>query len=257
MFRTNRAKFVPTALWCDLSAVEFLLHKMERNLYLQTSVWLVSRELSEAAGPWNKELLVDDDGEYFCRVILACDNIRFVQGAKTYWRRSGPTQLSYICNSDKKKDSQLLSLKMHIQYLRSLEESQRVRKACLAFLQHWYPVFYPERPDLVAGLSSLAAQLQGALVEPRLHWGYAWMEPLLGRNLAKRAQNELREFKNSWIRKCDKAMFKLDTIGGAQDALPNGAANEVRAGAGGEPVANDSSSNSKEKALDAWSPGRR
>jgi glycosyltransferase involved in cell wall biosynthesis len=256
MFRTNRAKFVPTALWCDLSPVEFLLHKMEQNLYLQTSVWLVSRELSEAAGPWNTKLLVDDDGEYFCRVMLACDNIRFVQGAKTYWRRSGPTQLSYLRNSDKKKDSQLLSLKLHIQYLSSLEESQRVRKACLAFLQRWYPVFYPERPDLVAGLNSLAAQLQGKLVEPRLQLRYAWMVPLFGRNLAKRAQNEIRELRDSWIRNCDRAMLKLETIGGARDALRDGAAKEVRVGTSGESVANDSGSSGEEEALHARLPGK-
>ncbi|MFY9854465.1 MAG: hypothetical protein WAK26_11380, partial [Terracidiphilus sp.] len=189
-------------------------------------------------------------------VMLACDNIRFVQGAKTYWRRSGPTQLSYLRNSDKKKDSQLLSLKLHIQYLSSLEESQRVRKACLAFLQRWYPVFYPERPDLVAGLNSLAAQLQGKLVEPRLQLRYAWMVPLFGRNLAKRAQNEIRELRDSWIRNCDRAMLKLETIGGARDALRDGAAKEVRVGTSGESVANDSGSSGEEEALHARLPGK-
>ena len=53
MYRHYRAKFVPSALWCDLSPVEWLMRKMGQNLYMQTASWLVSRELTEAAGPWD------------------------------------------------------------------------------------------------------------------------------------------------------------------------------------------------------------
>ena len=71
MYRYDRAKFVPTALWGDLSPVEWLVRKMGQNVYMQTASWLVSRELTEAAGPWDTRLLGDDDGEYFCRVLLS------------------------------------------------------------------------------------------------------------------------------------------------------------------------------------------
>ena len=50
MYRYYRAEFTPTALWCDLSPREWLLHKMGQNLYMQTATWLVSRELTEAVG---------------------------------------------------------------------------------------------------------------------------------------------------------------------------------------------------------------
>ena len=93
---------------------------------------------------------------------------------------SGPNNISTIGNSNKKKDSLLLSMKLHIQYLRSVEESERVRKACLNYLQTWYGVFYPERSDLVAEIQLLAADLKGSLQEPRLRWKYAWMKPLFG-----------------------------------------------------------------------------
>src|SRR6266480_1579596 len=65
MYRVHRADFVPTPLWCDLSPVEWLLRKLGQNLHMQTATWLVSRELTEAAGPWNTQLLGDDDGDYF------------------------------------------------------------------------------------------------------------------------------------------------------------------------------------------------
>ena len=47
----DRARFIPTSLWRDLSPVEWLVRKMGENLHMQTATWLTSRELSEAAGP--------------------------------------------------------------------------------------------------------------------------------------------------------------------------------------------------------------
>ena len=114
---------------------------MQFNLYMQTATWLVSRELAEAAGPWDTRLLGDDDGEYFCRVLLASDGIRFVPEAKVCYRAAGPGSLSYIGQSDKKMVAQWLSMVLHIHYIRSLEDSRRVREACIQYLQYWVPSF--------------------------------------------------------------------------------------------------------------------
>jgi len=54
-------------------------------------------------------------------------------------------------------------MRLHVQYIRSLEDSERVRKACLNYLHTWYENFYPDRPDIIAELQSLAAELQGRL----------------------------------------------------------------------------------------------
>src|SRR2546425_6121518 len=148
MYRSDRADFAPNGLWCDLSPVEWLLRKMGQNLHMQTATWLVSRELTEAAGLWDTRLLGDDDGEYFCRVLLKSDGVRFVPGAKVYYRRSLGS-LSFIGRSDPKIQSQFLSMKIHIDHLRSLEDSPRVRSACIKYLQRYLLYFYPERSDIV------------------------------------------------------------------------------------------------------------
>ena len=101
-------------------------------------------------------------------------------------------------------------MKLHIQYLRSLENSDRVRKACLTYMQTWYENFYPERPDIVAELQGLATQLQGRLEVPHLRWKYAWMKPVFGWKAAKWAQSALPQLKASWIRHCDKAIYRLE-----------------------------------------------
>ncbi|HVB58319.1 MAG TPA: glycosyltransferase [Candidatus Acidoferrales bacterium] len=209
-FRTNGARFVRNSLCQDLSPVEWLLRKMGENLHMQNATWLVSRELAEAAGPWDEQLNYDQDGEYFVRLLLASEGTRFVPGTGIFYRATGSNRVSYIGNSDKKKDALLLSMKLHIQYLRSLEESERVRKACLTYLQNWFGSFYPERPDLVAQAQALAAELGGRLEPPRLRWKYAWMKPIVGLKAAKRAQMALPQFKASLVRRYDKAMFRLE-----------------------------------------------
>ena len=186
--RADRARFIPTALWCDLSPVEFLLRKLEQNLWMQTATWLVSRELSEAAGPWDIAMAVDDDGEYFSRLLLRSDGIRFVPDARVYYRSSGTHGLSHIGLSGSKIDAQWRSLRLHIEYLRRLEESPRSRAACVRLLQNWLGYFYALRPDIVRQAEQLSAELGGRLEEPRLSPKYAWIKALFGWGKATRAQ---------------------------------------------------------------------
>ncbi len=210
-YRTRLAKFVPNSLWNNLSPTEWLLRKMGENLHMQTATWLTSRELTEAAGPWDTRLQSDDDGEYFCRVLLASKGTLFVPEAKVFYRRTPSlNRVSYIGNSDDKKDSMIVSMKLHVQYLRSLEESDRVRKACCNYLQTWFENFYPERPDLVAELQSIAAELHGHLHAPRLRWKYAWMKSIFGWKFAKRAQRGFPQMKSVLFMYMDKLMYQYE-----------------------------------------------
>jgi len=210
-YRTSHARFVPTSLWQDLSPVEWFVKKMSEKLYMQTATWLTSRELTQAAGPWDTRLLSDDDVEYFCRVLLASDGIRFVPDARVFYRITPSSRLSYVGTSDKKKDALVLSLKLQIQHVRSVQDSDRVRKSCLICLKNRLGEFYPERPDLVAELQALAAQLGGAREMPRLRPKYAWMEPILGAKVAKSAQIVLPRMKASLVRSWDQAIHSLET----------------------------------------------
>jgi glycosyltransferase involved in cell wall biosynthesis len=209
-YRTRHARFVQTSLCQDLSPVEWLLRKMGENLHMQTATWLTSRELAEAAGPWDTRLLSDDDGEYFCRVLLASEGTRFTPGTGVFYRMTPSGRLSHIGSSNRKKDAMMVGMKLHVQYLRSLEESDRVRKSCLTYLQNWHHHFYPERPDIVAEMECLAAELHGQLHEPSLRWKFAWIKPVFGWKAAKSAQTALPQLKASLFRDCDKAMYMLE-----------------------------------------------
>jgi glycosyltransferase involved in cell wall biosynthesis len=215
IYRKQKARFSPTLLWCDLTPLEWLVRKMGNNLHMQTDNWLVSRALSEAAGPWDTRLWRDNDGEYFCRVILACDAIHFVPDAKSYYRVAGFKSVSYIGGSNKKLESLFLSLKLHIGYLRSMEDSERTRSACIKYIRTWLPEFYPYRLDIARELKEITAQLGGQLKEPRLSWKYNWIVRLFGWGVGRRTQLIMRKMKASLIIAWDKAMFQLKSRTGA------------------------------------------
>jgi len=210
IYRVSRAQFRPTSLWCDLPPFEWLLRKMGQNLHMQPATWLVSRELTQAAGPWDTRLSLDDDGEYFCRVVVASNAIRFVPDAKVFYRQAGFDRLSSIDRSDKKLESQFLSMQLHVAYLLSLEESERVRAASLTYLQTWFGCFFEGRPDLALELERLAATLGGRLEAPRLSWKYLWIQKLFGWSAAKEVCQRWNRCKSSVMRSWDKSLFYLE-----------------------------------------------
>jgi glycosyltransferase involved in cell wall biosynthesis len=209
LYRHNRTVFVRTALWDDLSPLEWLARKMEHNLHMQTATWLVSRELTEAAGPWNTTLLVDDDGEYFCRVLLASDGVRFVPNARVYYRTVG-NSLSYIGLSERKIQAQWRSMLLHINYLRSLEDSDRTRNACVQYLRNWLIHFYPDQPEIVNEADRLSTELGAHLGHPHLSWKYSWIRILFGWDLAKAVQLSARGLRWSLQRLWDKIQFRIE-----------------------------------------------
>jgi glycosyltransferase involved in cell wall biosynthesis len=210
IYRQSKAKFIPTLLWNDLTPVEWLIRKMGHNLHMQTDNWLVSHELTEAAGPWDARLFRDNDGEYFCRVILASDGVRFVPEAKSYYRSAGFKSITYIAGSNKKLESLFISMKLHVEYLRSLEDSERTRAACVHYIGVWLHEFYPYRPDLAEQLKKLAAELGGKAEDPRLSWKYDWLVQLFGWNVGRRAQLMLPRVRKSITIAWDKAMQQLE-----------------------------------------------
>jgi glycosyltransferase involved in cell wall biosynthesis len=206
--RRSGARFVPTSLWQDLSPLEWLLRKMEQNVFMQTATWLVSREVTDAAGPWDTQMLSDDDGEYFCRVLLQSNGVIFVPDAKVFYRSTGT--LSYVGRSNRKIDALFRSMQLHIGYLRSLDDGERVRAACVEYLQAGLAHFYPHRVDVVRQAEELAATMGGRLEMPRFSWKYSWIDAVFGAETAKHAEVSLRRVRDSIAASCSKLVASID-----------------------------------------------
>ncbi len=210
MYRASRAKFTPTPLWEDLSPAEWLFRKFGQNLYMPPFTWLVSRKLTEAAAPWDERLSLDDDGEYFSRVLVVSERVCFVPGAKAFYRASGSTSLSNVDQSKKKLESLWLSLQFQVRYLCRLEDSERTRAASVTFLENWLKYFYPWRLDIVEEVKLLAESFGGSLGTPRLRRKYAWIEKFGGRQAAARAEQTLPNLKMALVRFWDRTMFQFE-----------------------------------------------
>ena len=177
--RVGKARFVPNDLWQDLSPSDWLVTTMSKALWMHPAGWLVSRRLAEKAGPWDERLSMDDDGEYFARMVAASEKVRFVRESRCYYRQSSFRQLSRNM-SFRAGMSLVLSAELRIRTLMSLEDSDRARSAALAFLQARMPAFYPEGTAALEKLNAAASKLGGELVPPRLNRRARLMQRLFG-----------------------------------------------------------------------------
>lgn len=186
--RREKTRFVASPLWQDLTPQEWLFTKIDGNFWMAIESWLVSRALTDAAGPWNEDLSLDDDGEYFCRVVARSTAVRFVPGARCCCR-SGSVGISHALTlDDRKLDSQWKSLVTHMETLRRMEDSERTRSACLRLLERWSVYFYPERIDIWEQMKYLSAELGGSLSIPELRRKYRWVQRLFGWTIGKAVQ---------------------------------------------------------------------
>jgi O-antigen/teichoic acid export membrane protein/glycosyltransferase involved in cell wall biosynthesis len=213
MYRPWRAEFKPSSLWCDLSPREWLIRKMGENIFMQTGTWLVSREMTEAAGPWDTRLLGDDDGEYFCRVLMASEGVRFIADAKVYYRAFRFDGLSYIGRFPEKIDAHWKSMQLHIRYLRSYGDDARARAACVQYIRDSLIYFYPESPQIMRQVSELTQELGEPVGAPGLSWKYAWIEKSMGWNVTKAVQRTLRRIRWRFEKWMEYALFRLEKQG--------------------------------------------
>lgn len=186
--RPETAIFKADYLWENLEPKEWLFRKIDNNLWMAIESWLVSRKLTEMAGPWNEKLSLDDDGEYFCRVLSNASEIKFICESRSLCRRDN-LGLSHNFNlNNQKLDSQMLSILSYINTMRRMEESERTRNACLKLLNRFAIYVYPERLDIFNRMQLTAIQLGGELKHPELRPKYRLIQKLFGWRLAKKAQ---------------------------------------------------------------------
>lgn len=90
---------------------------------VQPNSWLTPISLINKVGNWNEELSVDDDGEFFCRIILASDGLIYSKNGLNYYR-----QLKNGNNLSNRKSlvafqSKVKSIELKHKYLRQRSNS--------------------------------------------------------------------------------------------------------------------------------------
>ncbi len=157
---------------------------------MHPAAWLVPRAVAQQAGPWNEEslsLCPNDDGEYFCRVVLASKQVKFCPGAKSFYRSGLSASLSGLRSAAAWK-SILCSLELCTSHLLAVENSSRTRHACATAFQRFIYSAYPDVPDLVQKAETKVESLGGSDLKPGGGPCFQFLSSLGSWKLAKQLQ---------------------------------------------------------------------
>lgn len=160
------AIFLPDETWQDLEPVEWLIRSWQYGGgMLYPALWLVPRQIMVKAGSWLPELSLNDDGEFFTRIVLASDKVLFCAGARTYYRSGISGSLSGL-KSRKGWESQFKVIDLCQGYLLAREDSDRTRRVCAMLWQRLAHASYPYYKSLADQALVRASQLHQVRLVP-------------------------------------------------------------------------------------------
>lgn len=183
----TEACFILEPVWNDMPAVDWLICSWEGGGMMHPAAWLMPRAIAEAAGGWDESLSLDDDGEYFCRVVLASKEVKFCPGAKSYYRSGISGSLSNT-TSQLAWESAFRVRELCTNYLLSHEDSPRTRHACAAAFQRLIYSAYPDATNLVKKAEAKVKSIGGSNLKPGGGFIFKIIANTLGWKLAKHIQ---------------------------------------------------------------------
>lgn len=162
----TRARFVDNDVFRDFTAVEFLVLAGNTGAMMHPASWLVPRTVANRAGPWNESLSLNDDGEYFARVLLASTGIAYCTDcqAKSYYRSGMSGSLSQQ-RKERARRSQFHSIELITTALLTAENSSCTRSAAANYFQRFIHDFYPAPADLMAKAAQRVIDLGGTTID--------------------------------------------------------------------------------------------
>lgn len=154
---------------------------------MHPAAWLMKRTLIEKAGLWNESLSLNDDGEFFTRMILAAEKVYFCEAAKSFYRSGHGGRLS-AARSDEAVQSAFNAIALCTKALLALDDSAQVRHACACLFQRFVFSIYPDGKELVAQAEKKVAELGGSQLRIEAGPRFDMVASCLGWKIAKRLQ---------------------------------------------------------------------
>jgi glycosyltransferase involved in cell wall biosynthesis len=174
------ARFVDEAVFRDFAPVDFLVLAADTGAMMHPSCWLLPRAVAERAGPWDETLSLNDDGEYFCRTLLASKGMAYSATGRSYYRSGLAGSLSQQ-RSERARRSQFRSIELITGRLLAAEDSPRTRRAAANYFQRFIYDFFPAPADLMQQAAARVAALGGTtLGSPPMGGRTAALARLLG-----------------------------------------------------------------------------
>jgi glycosyltransferase involved in cell wall biosynthesis len=129
------------------NVMEWFKISWRQNYSAQTGIWLTPRNIIEKTGGWNETLKVNQDGEFFFRVLLNSKGIKFTENAFVYYRRDVNNSIS-LGNIPERASSILQSYTKYEEIL-NIDNSFEMRQALAYNYAKFIYIFYPKHIDLI------------------------------------------------------------------------------------------------------------
>lgn len=181
------ATFVDDTVFRDFAPIDYLLAHTGTAQMMHPAAWLVPRATAERAGPWDESLSLNDDGEYFARVVLASPQIAFAPAGASLYRSSLPGSLSRQ-RSRRALESVFQSVALIAEHLQRTESSPRVDRALAHYWQRLVYEIYPEAPDLCQRAEAQVRAHGGSDLRPAAGAREALVGRFFGWKFARRLQ---------------------------------------------------------------------
>lgn len=183
-------KLQKTAAQTPAKPIDWLTEAMfNKQVMLQSALWLIPRSIIERGGLWREELSLINDFEFFIRLLLHAEEIRYTPEAILYYRSGVTNSLSRL-RSRAGAESAFKSINWGTEHLLAVEGSERTRKIAADCFQYFVYDFYPNYPDLLKMAESRINDLGGS-DRPFIAGGYT---KRLARFIGWRATKRIKQF---------------------------------------------------------------
>lgn len=187
------ARFEPEPVWRDMDPVDWLVESWTDGWPMQQcAIWLIPRQVLERSGIWNEQLSLINDFEFFTRLLLGSDGVRFTPGARVYYRSGHGETISSRSNREA-VESEFNSICLATEYLLDEEDSSRTRLAAANRLQEFVYDWYPLHPDLFEEAEERIESLGGSDIAPDGPPGFQVLRGVVGWKVARRIERFVRK----------------------------------------------------------------
>lgn len=182
--------FVDEAVFRDFAPLDYLLAHTGAAQMMHPAAWLIPRAVVDRAGPWDESLSLNDDGEYFARIVLSSRGIVFSPVSSSHYRSNLHDSLSRQ-RSRRALESVFRSVALIAGHLQRAEDSPRVRRALADYWQRLVFDLYPDAPDLLSRAEAQVRALGGSTLRPVAGAREQHVARLFGWKLARRLRRLL------------------------------------------------------------------
>jgi glycosyltransferase involved in cell wall biosynthesis len=182
--RTHRIE-QEAALWKDIDSADWLVESwINARSMMQCGLWLIPRNVIERVGGWDETLTLNNDFEFFARVLCGVNEVIFCPEAVLYYRSGISGSLS-TSSSERAYASQCRTLMMGTGYLLQKRSDARARLAVANTCQQGVYDFYPLK-ELCAQMEQRVSECGGSCLPPAGGRIFQSLRRVLGWRLAKR-----------------------------------------------------------------------